>query len=300
MTVEESAKKIITRHLKAIIEADFDTTEIVKKSYNFESIISGDGDKLKLQVYFGKKGVKTVLQGNSETELYRRIQKITSDEIGIEFPSTKFEEPDEYIGCDESGKGDIFGPLVTAAVFVNKETNKKLYSIGVRDSKDISDYQINILAAKIIKIVGNKYEIIFMNPEKYNSVYPKFGNLNKLLNWMHSKTVENLLKKVDCSNLIVDKFSKEKLVLNNIDFQKPANIQYTPKAERFTGVAAASILARAKCNSWFDEQSDRGYDLLKGASKEAEYKAATLYKSSGEEGLIKFTKMHFKSIKRIK
>lgn len=300
MTVEESAKKIIEKYLKSVNSAGYDFSKIIKKDYNFESTISGNGEKIKLQVYFGKKGVKTVLQGNADSDLYFQISKLTKDEIGIEFPKDKFDEPDEYLGSDESGKGDIFGPLVTAAVFVNRETSKKLYSIGVRDSKDISDYQINNLAKKIVKIVDNKYEVFLITPEKYNGLYPKFGNLNKLLNWMHSKTVENLLKKVDCNNLIVDKFSKEKLTLNKIDFNKSLNIQYTPKAERFTGVAAASIIARAKFNEWFIEQEVKGYDLLKGASKEAEGKAFKLYKSLGDKGLIEFTKMHFKSIKRIK
>ncbi len=34
-------------------------------------------------------------------------------------------EPDyPYIGTDESGKGDYFGPLVIAGVYVNRETRK--------------------------------------------------------------------------------------------------------------------------------------------------------------------------------
>ena len=45
----------------------------------------------------------------------------------------------ERIGIDESGKGDYFGPLVIAAVFVDATTQDELTLMQVRDSKKISD-----------------------------------------------------------------------------------------------------------------------------------------------------------------
>ncbi|MCK4982385.1 MAG: DUF3378 domain-containing protein, partial [Victivallaceae bacterium] len=40
-------------------------------------------------------------------------------------------------GVDESGKGDFFGPLVIAGVFVDEETEPVLRKLGVKDSKII-------------------------------------------------------------------------------------------------------------------------------------------------------------------
>src|SRR6185503_913673 len=48
----------------------------------------------------------------------------------------------ERIGIDESGKGDYFGPLVIAAVFVDATTQDELALMAVRDSKKISDGRI--------------------------------------------------------------------------------------------------------------------------------------------------------------
>jgi hypothetical protein len=49
-------------------------------------------------------------------------------------------DPDTcWIGVDESGKGDYFGPLVIAAVCVETETAGMLRGSGVKDSKTLSD-----------------------------------------------------------------------------------------------------------------------------------------------------------------
>jgi ribonuclease HIII len=44
-----------------------------------------------------------------------------------------------WIGTDESGKGDYFGPLVVAGVCVNGMLLPQLMSLGVKDSKKLSD-----------------------------------------------------------------------------------------------------------------------------------------------------------------
>src|SRR5207253_9176080 len=48
-----------------------------------------------------------------------------------------FETP--WIGTDESGKGDYFGPLVSAAVYVDDQILELLAALGVKDSKLLSD-----------------------------------------------------------------------------------------------------------------------------------------------------------------
>ena len=56
------------------------------------------------------------------------------------------------IGSDESGKGDFFGPLVTASFFLkSKEVAEQLRRIGVIDSKKVSDKNIPFLASQIKK-----------------------------------------------------------------------------------------------------------------------------------------------------
>jgi len=100
----------------------------------------------------------------------------------------------ERIGIDESGKGDYFGPLVIAAVFVDATTQGELKLMGVRDSKKLSDGRILELAPDIKTICP--HSVIAIGPQKYNELYAKIKNLNRLLAWGHAKALETLLERV--------------------------------------------------------------------------------------------------------
>lgn len=100
----------------------------------------------------------------------------------------------ERIGIDESGKGDYFGPLVIAAVFVDAVTQGELALMQVRDSKKISDGRILEMAPDIATICP--HSIVAIGPQKYNELYAKIKNLNRLLAWGHARALENLLDKV--------------------------------------------------------------------------------------------------------
>lgn len=114
------------------------------------------------------------------------------------------------IGVDESGKGDYFGYLTIAAVYVDEKTENILNSHGVKDSKRLSDLQIKKLSSIIKKAC--EYNIVKISPEKYNKLYEKFGSLNKLLAWGHARSIENLLDKVNCDLVITDKFAEERVL----------------------------------------------------------------------------------------
>src|SRR6218665_461524 len=94
-----------------------------------------------------------------------------------------------HIGVDESGKGDFFGPLVIAACYVGPEHLAELE--GVKDSKKLTDPQAMRLA-EIIKKTCPCYVLCIM-PPKYNELYAKIGNLNKLLAWGHAQAIEKVL-----------------------------------------------------------------------------------------------------------
>ena len=44
-----------------------------------------------------------------------------------------------YVGSDEVGTGDYFGPIVVTATYVPKEEVKFLEDLGIRDSKKLTD-----------------------------------------------------------------------------------------------------------------------------------------------------------------
>src|SRR5258708_39209778 len=99
-----------------------------------------------------------------------------------------------HLGIDESGKGDFFGPLVIAGVFVDRSIARHLLDLDVMDSKRISsDQRIMQLADSIRSTPGISSNVVAIGPEKYNELYARFANLNDLLGWGHARGIENLL-----------------------------------------------------------------------------------------------------------
>jgi len=279
----------------------FSVSDPTKKLYNYEISVNSKSEQAKVLVYFGKKGIKKIVQANPESSIKKEINAIISDPT---FFDVKLEDEikfDQYIGTDESGKGDYFGPLVIGAVYIDKKTSLELEKIGVKDSKLISDNSIKILEPKIKKIVDGNFEIIQTNPEKYNQLYESFKNLNKMMAWAHSKSIENLVLKSKCTNVISDKFGNEKLITNEL---KKKNIEInhfqTVKGERFTAVAAASILARAKVIDWFYFKSkELGFEIPKGGGANVTAAAKRVINQFDDKYLMKLIKFHFKNSQSI-
>ena len=296
-----TAEKLILSYYNQIKGEGYKVSEIDKKQYNFEFTVELGKEKLKLLVYFGKRGVSTILQGNKESGLFFKINEMVFGTNLFEKSSLNIDEPDSYIGTDESGKGDYFGPLVIAGVFVDTGSLNVLKKIGVRDSKEIADPVIKKLAVEIKKIVNNNYDIISITPGKYNELYKKIGNVNKILGWAHAKVLENLLAKCPAREAISDKFGDERLIKDALQTKgKTIVLHQFTKAERFTGVAAASILARDAFNGWFEEKKKEiKMELKKGASSEVEKTAARIILTHGQESLSELVKLHFKTTIKI-
>ena len=204
-----------------------------------------------------------------------------------------------HIGTDESGKGDYFGPLVVAGFFLAQGQEKVLAEVGVRDSKRISDNRIRELAEFIKR--GYKFSLVAIGPEKYNGLYQKLRNLNKLLAWAHARAIENILEEVRCSLAVTDQFGDKLFVINAL-MKKGRNIELIqrPKAEEDMAVAAASVLARAEfLKRLYFLSQDVQEDLPKGSSPMAEETGVKLVKRYGVQILDKVAKKHFKLTPRI-
>ena len=205
----------------------------------------------------------------------------------------------ERIGIDESGKGDYFGPLVIAAVFVDATTQNDLILMNVRDSKKISDGRILDMAPDIRTICP--HSIIAVGPQRYNELYAKIRNLNRLLAWGHAKALETLLERVSCGRAIADQFGDERLILNALQEKgRTIVLEQRHKAESDLAVAAASILARAEFLLRLKRLSDEiGTTLPKGASPAVELAGRMVVKKYGEERLGAVAKLHFKTTQAV-
>ena len=209
-----------------------------------------------------------------------------------------------HAGIDESGKGDFFGPLVIATAFVDEKASMILEQSGVKDSKLIkSDKKIQAAARAIRSALKGRYAIVTINPESYNRLYSKIGNLNKLLAWGHARSLENLLEKVpECKNVLADKFGNERLIkaalLKN---GKSIQLEQKVRAESDIAVAAASILARDEFVRRIDKMGVLyKMTIPKGASAKVIAVGKELVKQHGVDILDKTSKTHFKTTLKVK
>ena len=203
------------------------------------------------------------------------------------------------IGIDESGKGDYFGPLVIAGVLVTPADEPDLRLMRVRDSKRISDGRILEMAPDIRLIC--RHSIVTIGPQRYNELYAKIKNLNRLLAWGHARALENLLEHSDCALAISDQFGDERFILNAL-LEKGKKIQLIqrPKAEEDVAVAAASILARAEFLIRLKRLSDEvGLPLPKGASQAVEAAGRSIVRKLGQDRLEGLAKLHFKTTQTV-
>lgn len=206
---------------------------------------------------------------------------------------------EKYIGTDESGKGDFFGPLVIAGVQVDENNKQKFLNAGIKDSKKLDDKKI-LQLSNIIK-ANSVHSVVVITPVKYNELYSKFKNLNKLLAWGHARAIENILEKSPCNYALADKFGDESLIQNAL-MKKGGKItlKQSVRAEADIAVAAASVLARAEYVKRMND-AQRIYELNfpKGASEKVKESARAFCAMYSKDRLNEVAKMHFKTASEI-
>ena len=211
------------------------------------------------------------------------------------------------LGVDESGKGDFFGPLCIAGVYVNEAVIAAWKGAGIRDSKNISsDKKIAELAEKIRKTPGCEIDRVTIGNEAYNRLYAKMKSVNAILAWGHARVIENLMGRRHRMNpapvrAISDQFASSKSVVEEALMGAGRQIELVQRhqAEEDIAVAAASIIARdefvkglAKLEKQFN------VELPKGASAAVDEAAKKFVAERGAEDLVKIAKMHFRTALR--
>ena len=208
------------------------------------------------------------------------------------------------IGVDESGKGDFFGPLCVAGVYINETVVKAWKGAGIRDSKNIScDKKISDLAELIRKTPGCVTTVVPIGNEAYNRLHAKMRSVNTVLAWGHARVIENLMGQKHRMNpppvkAISDQFASSKNVVEKALMPLGREIELVQKhrAEEDLAVAAASILARdefVKRLGKMEKQS--GLALPKGAGGNVDAAAREFVAKFGAEELAKVAKMHFRT-----
>jgi len=211
-----------------------------------------------------------------------------------------------WMGVDEAGKGDYFGPLVIGAFLVTKTTAERLWKAGVRDSKTLSDHSIAGLAKELGALAHHepdqyRWTLVTINPKRYNELHAEMKNLNRVLAWGHARAIENILNQAQCRFALSDKFGDARFIEAALmDKGKKITVEQRTQAEDDIGVAAASVIARAEFLKRLEELSDLyGIALPKGASDEVIDAGRQFVKKHGREKLAEVAKTHFKTTQQI-
>jgi ribonuclease HII len=153
------------------------------------------------------------------------------------------------LGIDDAGRGPVIGPMILAGVLLDEKEEKYLKSIGVKDSKAITQKRREFLEEKI-KEKAETFEITLTFPDEIE---------NQNINGVKLNEVEA----IECAK-IINKINKENSEINVIlDCPSPSLVKWADylkihiknlsnleiscehKADRnHVSVAAASILAK--------------------------------------------------------
>ena len=211
------------------------------------------------------------------------------------------------IGVDESGKGDFFGPLCIAGVYLNESVVNAWKDKGIRDSKNISsDKRIRDLSDLIRETPGCVVSVVPIGNEAYNRLYTKMRSVNTMLAWGHARVIENLMGQKHRMNpppvrAISDQFAANKQTVAGALMALGRSIELIQKhrAEEDLAVAAASILARNEFVTRLGAlEKQFELKLPKGASAAVDAVAKEFISKHGVENLPKVAKMHFRTALR--
>jgi len=289
-------------------------------------------EKVTLNVYNGKKGLRLVWQGNNslrqELELFvaameaaeKTNQRRNNNSDGIDShivlqkdSKGEFEagfSKGIWAGSDESGKGDFFGPLVLSAVALDAKTAMELKLAGVKDCKLLTDKKILELEP-IIKEKAIAFSVLQLKPKFYNQRYAEVaaagGKLNQLLASGHINALSKVLQqleqeKLECEYALIDQFTQTDIVLRPLREQFPkVQFRQQPRAESNLAVAAASTLARAQFLHTMEELAKLAGmgELPKGGGTLTTSCAKELADKLGKEALVNFVKLHFVNYQRV-
>ena len=266
------------------------------------------GEKDKTNVVFYDSG-KLVVQGKGTQEFIEFVlepEVLKQAKLGYEAVLNP-ELLLPRIGVDESGKGDFFGPMCVAGVYVNEAVLTAWKDAGVRDSKNISsDKKISDLAKLIKDTPGCVTTVVPVGNEAYNRLYAKMRSVNTVLAWGHARVIENLMGQRHRMNpppvrAISDQFASSKTVIEKalMSMGKELELVQRHKAEEDMAVAAASILAR---DEFVKRLAALGkpYELEfpKGAGTNVDALAKEFVGKHGPDELAKVAKMHFRTALR--
>lgn len=273
-------------------------------------IVVDDGEREATLDFYPKRGRSVV--GGAPSPLRQALAELAAELEGPgATPAAKTPSPAPLaapeIGMDESGKGDWYGPLVVAAVYVEPATVLVLRKAGVRDSKELEPGELARMAAAIERTVpASAREVLVLDPEEYNRRYAGLANINLLLAELYAEAAAPVIARTGASAIICDQFAQraERLdtAFKRAGLPRPRQMHHAEAAS--LAVAAASVLATARFQAELARLGGQaGLDgpLPPGSTAVTLLRRAarTIIAREGRDNLGRYAKLNFKPVQEL-
>ncbi len=320
MRIEPELQHVIDR-LKARFESEGWLLEIEPIEYGVKLSLDTGGPRAIGNLYFSKKKHRFswVANSNGDKSVARLLADAVYEQIGEKNAAAPHKNGEHaatsselklkvWIGTDEAGKGDLFGPLVAAGFISDKAVALELAKMGVKDSKELKNQMIRRLAGEIRKRWPDRFSIVEIGSKRYNEMYRDFqrrGGINGILGWAHAKVIAELAEsKHKPEAAVVDRFSSRDRVerlLGNITGIRGnitgIRVIQRPGGESNVAVAAASILARDRFNRAIAKIGETlGWPVHPGSGSPAVHDLERLLRERRPE-IANFVKAHFAPVR---
>lgn len=277
------------------------------------AVFMADEEDTVITLYESNKVVFQGVSADIDANMWKQREKALTGKFPIENKKKEKKKEDKKdntdyyfinsIGSDEVGTGDYFGPIVVTASYVNRKDIEFLESLGVRDSKMITDEKILKIAPELIKKIP--HVTVILTNEQYNNMHNKEVNMNAIKAIMHNKVLYELINKnaYNYDKIVVDQFVYPQKYYDHLKKSKyiVKNISFTTKAEdKCLSVACSSVISRYIFLSEIDKMGKRyGEKILLGAGNDVDELAKKLKNKYGTCELKNLVKLNFKNTEKI-
>lgn len=218
-------------------------------------------------------------------------------------PAKEWLDTSNQIGSDEVGVGDFFLGFYVCATYLDASGVAFIDSLGVKDSKKLTDPYIEEIAPQLLNKNIRKFALS-ISPDKLMSLKDKKWSTHVILANAHNYAHKALIKKYSLSSAVpvyIDQFEKEEIYRHYVGSDLIHNpLVFRTKGETYyPSVATSSVLARYYfLQDWKKMEERFGMRIPKGAPKEVDKVYIQLVKKYGKETLDPYVKRFFVNYQR--
>jgi ribonuclease HIII len=295
----------VSEKLHGLQSAGYFMTDFRRLSGGIQLDISKDDALYKINLYAGKDGRINVVPSGKKSKELSAIARLLAQDFDVKqsLPETE-RELKKWLGTDEAGKGDYFGPLVVGGFLADWEVAGELESMGIRESKGLTKRRVLGLARLLWGKYKKRCAVVELRPERYNQLYEDFrgggGKLNRLLGWAHARVIQDIHSTSSVNAVVIDRFGKPEDITRYLKKLPRVELMFRARAESNPAVAAASILAKARFFERLDKLSEEvDLELPPGAGAQVVTAARGVVEKHGPAALRKVAKLHFKTTEQV-